>query len=730
MSISLPIGRDPQIELENDPRVLLGLARIIGCDENTGNITNNEISEKIEHIGNTIKRKQYYGSRSVEEGNFKQYQQDEQLKGIDLRVSDNILDKFFISNSSSIINTPSTTLSPLTNHNQAQNLGMNKMTSLPMESYGLYMNRMDLIDPVVDELSARTANLVGPLVYPNSVSLITLQKLWQNLLLISNVLQQQPSPSLYQSLSSHINNAAVTAANLFPTQIPSSYVDIQSCHLSPLLTSICNDKTNSSIYSETLQFLASQCAQLVSGQIVGSGEIRVSGTEINDSISTSGNDNRELFGTQECNTNVVDSIVRARQIIVSNSSSSGNTVTNSLARSNTNGVSEDTSNNFPNFTASEDLKNKSLPIELTHSFTCNSESKNLKPKLIGNTRLSGILKHDQIRELYDTSTIPEDLTIPQYSPGIKLVLGEAGRELLRACIRNKGMKGKDLQNTSITDLLKAAHENDLWLVAIKIHLEHRGVIPMSAIHSKWRKHKSIQNKVRRQKRERASELLSIASCVNVSSVEINDIKEKRIKVEEHNDEKLGCDSSLEYYPGIVLRLGHEGRKALIKAIRGCHEQSPESVNLAFQKNGISYSQIRNATVSLLLKMSYLCGLWDVAVKLHHHHMSKKKRYNFKDIEFNVNEHKSKSEILNHSVLGRDMDFIKDDQDEKYESVHEGNFEGPENKKSAHIYLSNNNSNELCTDLRIISNPKIDITFSPQHENFCQGSDSVVPYTAA
>ncbi|CEL97964.1 unnamed protein product [Vitrella brassicaformis CCMP3155] len=97
--------------------------------------------------------------------------------------------------------------------------------------------------------------------------------------------------------------------------------------------------------------------------------------------------------------------------------------------------------------------------------------------------------------------IPPDAQIPEFYDGISFSLGEAGRELLRYYIRasGHGKKGKTLQNPSIPVLLRMAYETGLWRVAVRLHLEHKGVAPMTPAHEEMRKYKQDQSRRRREK---------------------------------------------------------------------------------------------------------------------------------------------------------------------------------------------------------------------------------------
>uniref|UniRef100_A0A0G4FXP3 Uncharacterized protein n=1 Tax=Chromera velia CCMP2878 TaxID=1169474 RepID=A0A0G4FXP3_9ALVE len=195
----------------------------------------------------------------------------------------------------------------------------------------------------------------------------------------------------------------------------------------------------------------------------------------------------------------------------------------------------------------------------------------------------------------DLSQVPKNIQIPEWSPDISFSLGEAGRELLRNYVRNSGsgMRGRVLQNTSIPDLLKLAQQSGLWPVAVRLHLEHKGILPMSPPHAEMRQYKSVQNKKRR---DRAAELAARGPQV-IRSVS-------------------GTRRTIVYRDGMSLKLGGEGRRQLLKALRDFHDYHKDQMEKCLTLNNMKYGELRNATLPLLLRMAYVCGLWGVAVDLH------------------------------------------------------------------------------------------------------------------
>mmetsp|Transcript_19791 Transcript_19791/g.56826 ORF Transcript_19791/g.56826 Transcript_19791/m.56826 type:complete len:459 (-) Transcript_19791:539-1915(-) len=71
-----------------------------------------------------------------------------------------------------------------------------------------------------------------------------------------------------------------------------------------------------------------------------------------------------------------------------------------------------------------------------------------------------------------------------------------------------------------------------------------------------------------------------------------------------------------------LKLGGEGRKALIKRLREFHEGSKDLVEETLLDQGLKYGEIHNATLPQLFKMAYVCGLWEEAVQLHRDRMKR------------------------------------------------------------------------------------------------------------
>jgi hypothetical protein len=116
--------------------------------------------------------------------------------------------------------------------------------------------------------------------------------------------------------------------------------------------------------------------------------------------------------------------------------------------------------------------------------------------------------------------------VPPYHDGMTLSLGEGGRELLRkyikitpsfvqlCCRPTEAPDGTlmppraiPLHATSITELLKLAHEHGVWGVAVRIHLEHRRAIPLSRDHLSMREYKKRLSCLRRERNKTKPSLL-------------------------------------------------------------------------------------------------------------------------------------------------------------------------------------------------------------------------------
>ncbi|CEL93841.1 unnamed protein product [Vitrella brassicaformis CCMP3155] len=99
------------------------------------------------------------------------------------------------------------------------------------------------------------------------------------------------------------------------------------------------------------------------------------------------------------------------------------------------------------------------------------------------------ISKDDLLGLCEVSTIPPKLRF-EYEDGMTLTLGEAGREMLRRCIRLKGLSGTEqgqriclLKNE---DLLRLAYRCDLWGLVQRLHLEHMRRLPLSVVHQRVR----------------------------------------------------------------------------------------------------------------------------------------------------------------------------------------------------------------------------------------------------
>ncbi|OII76294.1 hypothetical protein cand_010520 [Cryptosporidium andersoni] len=202
--------------------------------------------------------------------------------------------------------------------------------------------------------------------------------------------------------------------------------------------------------------------------------------------------------------------------------------------------------------------------------------------------------------MLDLSDIPPHVQIPKYYEGIKISLGEAGREILRCYINQRGIRGKFMSSSNLQQLLRVAHQCGLWNAAVRLHLEFIGEIPMTASHAEMRKYKSLQTKRRLSKR------ISVLSKFGAPVVRRADGEE-----------------TIEYRDGMKLSLGVDGRKLLLKRIREARSSRESEINSLFSKYGLKYSQLRNATIHELCRMAYVCGLWEEAVKLHFQHIRKK-----------------------------------------------------------------------------------------------------------
>eukprot|EP01067_Filipodium_phascolosomae_P004935 Filipodium_phascolosomae@DN2916_c0_g1_i1.p1 len=202
-------------------------------------------------------------------------------------------------------------------------------------------------------------------------------------------------------------------------------------------------------------------------------------------------------------------------------------------------------------------------------------------------------KLTRLEDYNSTEGIEQSLEVMQWHPGISFSLGEAGREVLRAYVRQKaGLRGQKMQNISIPKLLEMAHENGLWPSAVRTHLEHCGRLPMSTCHQVMKTYKESLNTVRRRNRKafmRSSLTAAAYHC---------------------------CHDSIPYQEGLALRLGSEGRKQLLDIMREKHVREREQVDRLLAAEGLCYSDMRNASLPVLFKMAHTMGLWSQAVRLH------------------------------------------------------------------------------------------------------------------
>eukprot|EP01066_Platyproteum_vivax_P008491 Platyproteum_vivax@DN3568_c0_g1_i1.p1 len=204
-----------------------------------------------------------------------------------------------------------------------------------------------------------------------------------------------------------------------------------------------------------------------------------------------------------------------------------------------------------------------------------------------------------LEEFNSLSGLEATLELMPWHPGMSFSLGEAGREVLRAYVRQKaGLKGQKMQNISIPKLLKMAHDHGLWPAAVRAHLEHCGRLPMSLCHHVMKTYKESLNMVRRRNRKafmRSSLTAAAYHC---------------------------CHDSIPYQEGLALRLGSEGRKQLLDVMREKHVRDREQVDRLLAAEGLCYSDMRNASLPVLFKMAHTMGLWNEAVRLHLEYSSK------------------------------------------------------------------------------------------------------------
>ncbi|KAF7456216.1 hypothetical protein HWI79_3261 [Cryptosporidium felis] len=264
--------------------------------------------------------------------------------------------------------------------------------------------------------------------------------------------------------------------------------------------------------------------------------------------------------------------------------------------------------------------------------------------------------------MLDLSDIPPHVQIPKYYEGIKISLGEAGREILRCYINQRGIRGKFMSSSNLQQLLRVAHQCGLWNAAVRLHLEFIGEIPMTASHAEMRKYKSLQTKRRLSKR------ISVLSKFGAPVVRRADGEE-----------------TIEYRDGMKLSLGVDGRKLLLKRIRETRSSRENEINNLFSKYGLKYSQLRNATIHELCRMAYVCGLWEEAVKLHFQHIRKKAHENTVnqqesgsdlDSEMDINKERGDDEIISNNFLQQlhtpGMDILG------VSGSNSGNITGPNN----------------------------------------------------
>ena len=179
-----------------------------------------------------------------------------------------------------------------------------------------------------------------------------------------------------------------------------------------------------------------------------------------------------------------------------------------------------------------------------------------------------------------------ELLLKEYPHTSGCPLGEGGREMLRACLMLKGCKGKLMAGANRAALMLFAQEKGLQMLAIRLRVERQMGAGVSPLHRKFIKFKSMQTKIR--KLTKKQQMKAVMDQNGRLDVTFDDMKH--------------------------LTIGKHGRDRIRRLIRKQHSNNPQNLQGALSRHGFDYQDLRNATVSQLLKMAHVCGLWHVVVE--------------------------------------------------------------------------------------------------------------------
>eukprot|EP00743_Colponemidia_sp_Colp-15_P005765 GILK01006197.1.p1 GENE.GILK01006197.1~~GILK01006197.1.p1 ORF type:complete len:895 (+),score=191.54 GILK01006197.1:113-2797(+) len=264
-----------------------------------------------------------------------------------------------------------------------------------------------------------------------------------------------------------------------------------------------------------------------------------------------------------------------------------------------------------------------------------------------------------------------------YQDGLELPLGEAGREMLRAILRERLDRldeakkakhhGRLMRDSRNATLLKMAHDCGVWTEAVRIHLEQRGVLPMSERHREMKELKKLQSLNRRnnkiQKQQKSPPVVpnspftyhdsmhplppaQASASASASYSFATDNGPSHQYVSSHPSPSavpnvstpplsssvpptpaqanpssppvsLAVAYNIHYQPGTSLRLGGVGRELLKKKIsEALKKKEFEAVKHRLEREGTYTGSLRKSTIPELLRMAFSCGLWEYVVRIH------------------------------------------------------------------------------------------------------------------
>uniref|UniRef100_A0A0G4H9Y6 Uncharacterized protein n=1 Tax=Chromera velia CCMP2878 TaxID=1169474 RepID=A0A0G4H9Y6_9ALVE len=209
---------------------------------------------------------------------------------------------------------------------------------------------------------------------------------------------------------------------------------------------------------------------------------------------------------------------------------------------------------------------------------------------------------DSLESLNSLDDVPQHLRekLPAYKERISFSLGEGGRELLRKAIKMTGYKGHTVHSTSLQQLLKVAAESGVWKCALRLHLEHRKEIPMSASHMAFRTYKARLSLARREKKRKGDKKMAVVRSAD------------------------GLRATIPFYEGIALQMGCEGRRALLRRLREQSGLLGDRLEAHLKVHGLSIKETRDATLPQIFRLAYYSGCWEYAVQLFLKHQKDKK----------------------------------------------------------------------------------------------------------